>query len=156
MLFRSFFKGALLSDAEGVLTQPTDNVQAGRQMRFVDVGKIVAMEHLLKSYVCQAIEVEKAGLKVDFQKNSSLIFPTELQDKWAELPAFKAAFEALTPGRQKAYQLYFSAPKQSKTRSSRVEKYLSQILAGKGLMDCTCGLSQKMPYCDGSHSLKRI
>lgn len=130
-----FFKGALLKDAKGVLIQQTENVQASRQIRFTDVRQIVKTEPILKAYIREAIEVEKAGLKLDFKKTSEFKIPEELQKKLSEVPALKTAFDALTPGRQRAYILYFSAPKQSKTRESRVEKCMQQILKGKGLDD---------------------
>ena len=130
-----FFKGALLIDANGILIQQTENVQAGRQIRFTNVRDIVEMEPILKAYIHEAIEVEKAGLKVNLKKVTELIFPEEFQNKLDENPALKTAFNALTPGRQRAYNLYFSAPKQSKTRESRVEKYMLHILNGKGLND---------------------
>jgi len=130
-----FFKGALLKDTNGILIQQTENVQAARQIRFTNVRKIVEIETILKAYIYEAIEVEKSGLKVDFKEKTQLVFPEEFQKKLDETPTLKAAFEALTPGRQRAYNLYFSAPKQSKTRESRVEKYMQQILNGKGLND---------------------
>ena len=130
-----FFKGALLNDANGILIRQTENVQAGRQVRFANVREIVELEPILKAYIYEAVEVEKAGLKVNFKKNTELIFPEEFQKKLDEIPDFKTAFDALTPGRQRAYNLYFSEPKQSKTRESRVEKYMQQILNGKGLND---------------------
>ncbi len=130
-----FHKGALLQDAHGILIQQTENVQAARQIRFTNVQEIVEMETILKAYIYEAIEVEKAGLEVNFKKNTEFIIPEELQNKFDEIPALKTAFEALTPGRQRAYILYFSQPKQSKTRESRVEKYMQQILNGKGLND---------------------
>ena len=130
-----FFKGALLNDANGILIQQTKNVQAARQIRFTNVREIVKMKPILKAYVYEAIEVEKAGLKVNFKENTELIIPEEFQNKLDEIPALKTAFDALTPGRQRAYVLYFSAPKQSKTRESRVEKCMQQILNGKGLND---------------------
>ncbi len=130
-----FFKGALLNDANGILIKQTKNVQAGRQIRFTNAREIVEMETILKACIYEAIEVEKAGLKVDFKEKTELIFPEEFQKKSDEIPALKAAFDALTPGRQRAYNLYFSAPKQSKTRESRVEKCMQQILNGKGLND---------------------
>jgi uncharacterized protein YdeI (YjbR/CyaY-like superfamily) len=130
-----FCKGALLKDANGILIQQTENTQAARQIRFTNVREIVEMEPILKAYIYEAIEVEKAGLKVNFKKNTELIFPEEFQNKLDEIPALKTAFDALTPGRQRAYILYFSAPKQSKTRESRVEKCMQQILNGKGLND---------------------
>jgi uncharacterized protein YdeI (YjbR/CyaY-like superfamily) len=130
-----FVKGALLRDAHGILVQQTENVQAGRQVRFTNAGEIAAMEAVLKDYVREAVEVEKAGLEVNFKKNTEFTVPEELQSKFEENPALKTAFEALTPGRQRAYLLYFSEPKQSKTRQARIEKYTQQILAGKGLQD---------------------
>jgi uncharacterized protein YdeI (YjbR/CyaY-like superfamily) len=130
-----FFKGALLHDPHGILIQQTENVQAGRQIRFTNVGEITKQEPFLKEYINEAIEVEKAGLEVTFKKNTDFIVPEEFQIKLNEIPALKSAFEALTPGRQRAYILYFSEPKQSKTRTSRVEKYMQQILDGKGLND---------------------
>lgn len=130
-----FIKGALLKDTNGILIQQTENVQAGRQVRFTGVQEIVEMEATLKNYIYEAIEVEKAGLEVDFKKNTELIIPEELQNKFDEIPALKTAFEALTPGRQRAYILHFSGPKQSKTRESRIEKCMQQILNGKGLND---------------------
>jgi uncharacterized protein YdeI (YjbR/CyaY-like superfamily) len=130
-----FFKGALLSDAHGILVKPGEHTQAGRQIRFTNVPEIVQMEPVLKAYIHEAIEVEKAGLKVDFKRKTELVFPEEFQRKLDDDPALKAAFDALTPGRQRAYNLYFSAPKQSKTRASRVERYVQRILDGKGLRD---------------------
>ena len=127
-----FFKGALLNDANGMLTKPGENTQAARMIRFTNVGKIVEMEPQLKAYIYEAIGVEKAGLKVDFKKNPEPV-PKEFQNKLDEMPALKTAFYALTSGRKRAYILYFSAPKQSKTRESRVEKCIQQILNGKGL-----------------------
>lgn len=128
-----FHKGALLQDAHGILIQQTENVQAARQIRFTNVQEIVEMETILKAYIYEAIEVEKAGLEVNFKKNTEFIIPEELQTKFDEIPPLKTAFEALTPGRQRAYILYFSQPKQSKTRESRVEKCMQKILNGKGL-----------------------
>jgi uncharacterized protein YdeI (YjbR/CyaY-like superfamily) len=130
-----FIKGALLKDASGILIQQTNNVQAGRQVRFTNVQEIVEKETILKAYIYEAIEVEKAGLKVDFKKTTEFNTPEEFQHKLDENSALKTAFKALTPGRQRAYLLYFSAPKQSRTREARVEKYLQPILDGKGLND---------------------
>lgn len=130
-----FIKGALLKDADGILIQQTDNVQAARQIRFTNVQEIVKMKAVLKAYIQEAIAVEKAGLKVDFKKTTEFVVPEEFQNKLDKMPALKAAFEALTPGRQRAYVLYFSAAKQSKTRESRVEKCIPKILDGKGLDD---------------------
>jgi uncharacterized protein YdeI (YjbR/CyaY-like superfamily) len=130
-----FVKGALLNDARGILIQQTKNVQAARQIRFTNVREIVKLKPILKAYIYEAIEVEKAGLKVPFKKTKEFSMPEEFQNKLNENPALKRAFNALTPGRQRGYLLYFSAPKQSKTRESRVEKSMQQILNGKGLND---------------------
>jgi uncharacterized protein YdeI (YjbR/CyaY-like superfamily) len=130
-----FFKGALLNDADGVLIQQTENVQAARQVRFTNVQEIAKMKKTLKAYIYEAIEVEKAGLKVKLKKTSDFKIPEEFQKKLDKMPALKKAFNALTPGRQRAYIFYFSQPKQSKTRESRIEKSIQQILDGKGLND---------------------
>ncbi|MES2284061.1 MAG: YdeI family protein [Bacteroidota bacterium] len=130
-----FFKGVLLKDAKGILIQQTENVQAGRQIRFTNLREIVKMEPIVKAYIYEAIEVEKAGLKVPLKKTTEFTIPEEFQNKLDKNRALKTAFEALTPGRQRAYIFYFSAAKQSKTRESRVEKYVPQILSGKGLDD---------------------
>jgi uncharacterized protein YdeI (YjbR/CyaY-like superfamily) len=130
-----FMKGALLKDAQGLLIQQTEHVQAARQIRFTRVREIVELEPVLKAYILQAMEVEKAGLKVNYKKTAEFIIPEELQNKFDENPALKTAFEALTPGRQRGYIFYFSAPKQSTTRVSRIEKCGPQILKGKGLND---------------------
>jgi uncharacterized protein YdeI (YjbR/CyaY-like superfamily) len=130
-----FIKGSLLQDPHGILIQQTENVQAGRQVRFTSIREIVELEPILKTYVFEAVEVEKAGLEVSFKKHAEYTIPEELQQKFDEIPALKAAFEALTPGRQRGYMLHFSSPKQSKTRESRVEKYMQHILNGKGMDD---------------------
>ena len=130
-----FHKGALLKDANGILIQQTENVQAARQVRFTNVQEIVELEPILKAYIHEAIEVEKAGLKVNYKKATEFSIAEEFQNKLNEIPDLDSAFYALTPGRQRAYLLYFSAPKQSKTREVRVEKCMQQILDGKGLND---------------------
>ena len=130
-----FFKGALLQDPHGVMVSQTENVQAGRQIRFTYLKEIEELETVIKAYIYEAIEVEKAGLKVDFKKAAEFAIPEELRNKFDEDSALKAAFETLTPGRQRAYILYFSEPKQAKTREARVQKYLQHILGGKGLND---------------------
>ena len=132
-----FFKGALLNDTNGILIQQTKNVQSARQVRFTNLQEIIKMKLILKTYTYEAIEVERAGLKVKLKKTSDLKIPEEFQKKLSAKggPALKTAFNALTPGRQRAYIFYFSQPKQSKTRESRVEKYTKQILNGKGLED---------------------
>ena len=124
-------------------------------IRFTNVPEIIEREVVLKAYIAEAIQVERAGLKVDFTQNREVEMPEELQEKFEESSLLQMAFEALTPGRQRAYVLYFSAPKQSKTRESRIEKCRERILDGKGLYDCVCGLSQKQPSCDGSHTSLR-
>lgn len=130
-----FFKGALLNDANGVLVQQTENVQAARQMRFTNVKDVVKMKKVLKAYIYEAIEVEKAGLKVPLKKTTEFTMPEEFKTKLDKSKALKKAFEALTPGRQRAYLLYFSSAKQAKTRDARIEKYIPQIMSGKGLGD---------------------
>lgn len=130
-----FFKGALLNDAKGILIQQTKNVQSARQIRFTHVREIAKLERILKAYIYEAIELEKAGLKVKLKKTSDFNIPEEFQNKLDKTASLKKAFEALTPGRQRAYIFYFSQPKQSKTREARVEKYMKQILSGKGLND---------------------
>jgi uncharacterized protein YdeI (YjbR/CyaY-like superfamily) len=130
-----FCKGALLKDTHGILIQQTEHVQAARQLRFTNVREIVKMERTVKSYVREAIEVEKAGLEVTYKKTSEFKMPEEFRNQLDASPALKAAFDALTPGRQRGYLLYFSAAKQSKTREARVEKWTPQILKGKGLDD---------------------
>ncbi|KGX90163.1 YdeI/OmpD-associated family protein [Pontibacillus marinus] len=128
-----FHKGALLKDSQGILIQQTENVQAARQIRFTNVQEINDLEPILKDYIREAIEIEKAGLEVE--KKTEFELPEELQSKFNEMPELKTAFEGLTPGRQRAYFLYFSKAKKSKTRVSRIEKYTQQILNGKGLND---------------------
>ena len=130
-----FFKGALLNDPEGILIQQTENVQSARQIRFTNAKEIVKQAKILKAYVYEAIEVERAGLKVKLKKTSDFKMPEELENRLAKNAALKKAFGALTPGRQRAYIFYFSQPKQSKTREARIEKYIPQILSGKGLND---------------------
>lgn len=130
-----FIKGVLLNDAHGVLIQQTEYVQAARQIRFTNVGEIIEIEKILKEYIYEAIEIEKAGLQVILKKNLEPVFPDEFKNKIDEIPSLKDSFASLTPGRQRAYLIYFSAPKQSKTREARIEKWVPQILKGKGLND---------------------
>ena len=130
-----FMKGALLQDPNGILIQQTENVQAARQIRFTNVQQIIELEPILKSYILAAIDVEKAGLEVELKKTEDFPMPEEFIDTLEQVPGLQDAFEALTPGRQRAYLLHFSAPKQSKTRASRIEKCIQQILDGKGLDD---------------------
>lgn len=130
-----FFKGALLNDANGILVQQTANVQSARQMRFTNSKEIVKLEKIIKAYIYEAIEVEKAGLKVKLKKVAEYNMPEEFQKKLDKSKALKAAFEKLTPGRQRGYLLHFSSAKQAKTREARVEKYIPKIIDGKGLDD---------------------
>ena len=130
-----FFKGALLKDPKGILIQQTENVQGARQIRFTKAREIVKLKTILKAYIKEAIGVEKAGLNVNLKKTSEFKMPDEFENKLKETPGLKTAFSALTPGRQRGYLLYFSQPKQSKTREARIEKSLPQILKGKGLND---------------------
>lgn len=130
-----FVKGALLKDADGILIKQTVNVQAGRQVRFTNIQDIVRLGTVLKAYIHEAVEAENIGLKVNYKKTSEFAIPEEFRRKLEESPALKTAFQALTPGRQRAYILHFSSAKQSKTRESRIEKCLPRILVGKGLED---------------------
>ena len=146
-----FMKGSLLLDSENILIQQTENVQSGRQIRFTTIAQLVAMEATIKAYIFEAIEVEKAGLKIEYKKKEDYTIPEELIEKFKQNTEFQTAFEALTSGRQKGYLLHFSGSNNAKTRSNRIEKYMDKILQGKGMTDCTCGLSKRMPNCDGSH-----
>lgn len=128
-----FFKGVLLKDTHGILVRIGENAQAMRQIRFTGLHEIIELEPVLKAHIFEAVEVEKAGLKIPVQAKSELVFPEEFQQKLDEFPALKAAFEALTPGRKRLYHIHFSEPKQAKTRVARIEKCIPQILAGKGL-----------------------
>lgn len=130
-----FFKGVLMRDPEGILIQQTKNVQAARQIRFTNVREVTGMETILKAYISEAVEVERAGLKVRLKPTSEYRIPREFRRRLAEVPGLKRAFRALTPGRQRGYIFYFSQPKRSKTRAGRVEKSVRRILDGKGLND---------------------
>lgn len=151
----SFFKGSLLQDPNGILLKPGENSQTVRMLKFTNLDQIRQLEPVIKAYIFGAIEIEKAGLKPVLEKSVALEFPKELLQILDQDAAFKTAFTALTPGRQRGYNLFFTAPKQSATRITRIEKYRQQILGGKGINDCTCGLSKKMPSCDGSHKALR-
>jgi uncharacterized protein YdeI (YjbR/CyaY-like superfamily) len=146
-----FFKGVLLKDAKGVLIQSTENVQAGRQFRFNNLQDIIKQKTAIKSYIKEAIELEKAGIKPVLKEKGDIVIPIELQNTFKKNPKLKKAFEALTPGRQRAYILFFDAAKQVSTKETRIEKCTDRILKGFGLNDCTCGHSKRMPNCDGSH-----
>ena len=130
-----FMQGALLKDEQGILIQQTENVQAARQIRFKNFQEILKSESIIKAYIKEAIEIDKAGLKVELKKTTEFKMPEEFQQLLDDMPELKTAFHALTPGRQRGYLLYFSAPKQAKTREARIEKYVPQILIGKGLDD---------------------
>jgi uncharacterized protein YdeI (YjbR/CyaY-like superfamily) len=148
-----FVKGVLLKDHDEILVRLTDQVQSERQIRFNDISQIKALESKIKDYVREAIDVEKSGLKVKMKETSDYSVPEELKLEFQQNPQFKIAFEGLTPGRQRGYLLYFSQAKQSKTRQTRIADSKKRILIGKGLDDCVCGLSKRLPNCDGSHKL---
>lgn len=147
----SFLKGVLLNDADGILTQQGENVQSGRVIKFTDVKDIIKLKATIKAYIFEAIEIERAGLKVEMKKTEAFDMPDELVATLKKDSKFKKAWESLTPGRQRGYLLHFSGSKNSQTRQSRIEANTSRILKGKGIHDCICGLSKKMPGCDGSH-----
>ena len=151
----SFFKGALLADSENILHKPGENSQTLRMFKFTSVSDIIQLEKIIKAYIYEAIEIEKSGLKVPLEKSTDLILPEELLAKFDKNVSFKEAFFALTPGRQRGYNLFFSGSKQSNTRVARIEKYQGRILKGIGINDCTCGLSKRMPRCDGSHKQEK-
>jgi uncharacterized protein YdeI (YjbR/CyaY-like superfamily) len=146
-------KGSLLSDPDGILIQPTENSQSGRQTRFRTIDEIDRLQATIKAYIYQAIEVEKAGLKVDYKSVPEFDIPEEFETILNGNATLKNAFSSLTPGRQKGYLLHFAGSKQSKTRTARIEKYIPRILSGKGINDCVCELSKRMPSCDGSHKI---
>lgn len=146
-----FYKGALLKDPHAILVQQTENTQSGRQLRFTQLSEIEMLASTIKEYILEAIEAEKAGLKVKKKKTADFVVPEELSQKFAERPDFHKAFEELTPGRQRGYLLHFAKPKQSKTRISQIERNIERIIDGYGIHDCTCGLSKRKPNCDGSH-----
>ena len=145
-----FFKGALLKDPKEILSQPGE-VQAGRQIRLKNMEELVEKEVIIRKYIEEAIALEKNGAKVELKKTEDFTLPNELIEALTKNPALELAFNKLTPGRQKAYGLFVADAKQSKTRIDRIEKNIARILNGKGLNDCICGLSKRMPNCDGSH-----
>lgn len=149
----SFFKGVLLQDAHHILVKAGENSHHAMMVKFTNVQDINNQKEILQAYIYEAIEVEKAGIKVVVDQSDFLKFPQELIDIMEKDAKFKDAFTSLTPGKQRAYNLYFSDAKQSKTRMDRIEKYTHRILNGKGFHDCVCGLSKRMPNCDGSHKL---
>lgn len=146
-----FHKGVLLNDQNKILVQQTENTQSARQIRFTNQSEIEELESVIKEYIYEAIEVEKAGLKVKKKKTSDFEIPEELKLKFEENPELENAFKNLTEGRQRGYLLHFSKPKQAKTRTSRIIENIDKIFKGKGLNDCVCGLSKRLPNCDGSH-----
>ena len=145
-----FMKGALLKDPENILLKPGENSNHGRWIKFTTLQEIKKLKPIVKAYIKEAITIEQAGLKIE-KDTSPLILPQEVLEKFKENPALKKSFEALTPGRQRGYNLFFTAASQSKTRTERIEKYTQRILNGQGINDCVCGLSKRMPQCDGSH-----
>ena len=146
-----FFKGALMKDPQDLLRKPGENTQSGRQIRMTSMDEMLGQEEVLRAYIQHAIEVEKAGEKVITKKTEEYPVPSELEESFAENSDLQHAFYGLTPGRQRAYLLHFAEAKQSATRKARIEKYTPRILNGKGILDCWCGLSKRMPTCDGSH-----
>ena len=146
-----FFKGALMKDPQNLLHKPGENTQSGRQIRLTSMDEMLGQEEVLRAYIQHAIEVEKAGEKVITKKTEEYPVPSELEESFAENSVLQHAFYGLTPGRQRAYLLHFAEAKQSATRKARIEKYTQRILNGKGILDCWCGLSKRMPTCDGSH-----
>ena len=146
-----FFKGALMKDPQDLLRKPGENTQSGRQIRLTSMDEMLGQEEVLRAYIQHAIEVEKAGEKVAVKKTEEYAVPLELEESFAENSDLQHAFYGLTPGRQRAYLLHFAEAKQSATRKARIEKYTPRILNGKGILDCWCGLSKRMPTCDGSH-----
>jgi uncharacterized protein YdeI (YjbR/CyaY-like superfamily) len=149
----SFFKGALLADTEKILIQQTQNVHAARQLRFTSVSEINKCEQIITSYLFEAIEIEKSGLKIEVEHDNELHITPEFYEKVNSDKEFELAFDMLTPGRKRGYHFYFSDAKNPNTRRARIEKSTARILMGKGLNDCICGWSKKMPSCDGSHKM---
>ena len=145
-----FFNGVLLKDPKGLLVKPGENTQASRQLRFTSINEIIKLKSVIASYVKEALKNEVDGVKPILDKPEAIVVE-ELEAIFKKNAKLKKAFTALTPGRQRAYMIYFSGAKQSETRIARIEKHTAGILAGRGINDCTCGLSKKMPYCDGSH-----
>lgn len=150
----SFFKGVLLNDEEEILVSPGENSQSVKMFKFTEPKQIIAKEATIKAYIFEAIEIEKSGVKVETKNFDETDFTEELVEVFEKNPKLKKAFLDLTPGRQRGYNIHFSQPKNASTRYSRIEKLTPKILAGKGMNDCTCGLSKRMPNCDGSHKKK--
>ncbi|MFT5885188.1 MAG: hypothetical protein ACI9IP_001648 [Arcticibacterium sp.] len=146
-----FMKGVLLKDTDKLLNKPGENSQSSRWIKLTSMKEIEEQETVIKTYVYEAIEIEKAGIKVDFKAKNELVYPEEFQKILDANREFAMAFEALTPGRQRGYNLFFSGAKQSQTRVDRIQSNIQRILDGYGIRDCTCGHSKRMPTCDGSH-----
>lgn len=151
-----FFNGASLTDLKQLLVKAGEHTQSGRQLRFDDLEDIKKKRALIKAYVKEAIENEKKGIKITVEDIPAIEQVVELTTIFKKNKAFEKAFNKLTPGRQRAYNMFFAAAKQSETRISRIEKFIPRILDGKGMTDCTCGLSKRMPTCDGSHKYLKI
>jgi len=151
-----FFNGASLTDLKQLLVKAGEHTQSGRQLRFDNLEDIKKKRALIKAYVKEAIENEKKGIKITVEDNPAIEQVVELTTIFKKNKAFEKAFNKLTPGRQRAYNMFFAAAKQSETRISRIEKFIPRILDGKGMTDCTCGLSKRMPTCDGSHKYLKI
>lgn len=147
----SFFKGVLLKDPSQLLEFAGENSQTAKLIRFTSISEIERLKPLILSYIKEAIMLEMMGVKVQKNESANPLVPIELNQTWDSNPEFKHAFQSLTPGRQRAYLMFFTAAKQSATRMDRIQKYIPRILEGKGINDCTCGLSKRMPGCDGSH-----
>lgn len=148
-----FFNGAMLTDNKNLLVKAGENTQSGRQLRFNNITDIQKMKPAIKSFVKESIENEKNGIKLSKEETPTIAPIIELDVIFRKNKSFEKAYKALTPGRQRAYQMFFAGAKQSETRISRIEKYIPRIMEGFGLNDCTCGLSKRMPNCDGSHKL---
>lgn len=146
-----FFNGALLKDTKRILTKAGEHTQAGRQIPFTDIKEIIDLRDVIKSYIKEAILIAESGLKIEKEKKAESIIVKELQDIFKKNTTLKKAFETLTPGKQRGYLIYFSAAKQSETRITRINNNTVKIISGKGINDCTCGFSKRMPNCDGSH-----
>lgn len=149
----SFLKGVFMRDDHKLLVSPGENSQTVRFVRFTNVSQVIELEPILKTYIYEAIEIEKAGIKLDPTQKPELTLVDELLAMMSTNSEFKTAFENLTPGRQRAYNMHFASAKQSETRKSRIQSYIPRIMNGKGMNDCICGLSKRMPNCDGSHKM---